>query len=51
LAVNYAAGRAPDGLSIGTQIESSLEVGLARVATVLQQFAAEPDGVVMPDAV
>jgi 5'-methylthioinosine phosphorylase len=37
-AVNYAAGRAPDGAPIGSQIERSLDAGLQRVGAVLNRF-------------
>jgi purine nucleoside phosphorylase len=40
LAVNYAAGRAPDGALIGAQIERSTVAGMAKVATVLARLAA-----------
>jgi purine nucleoside phosphorylase len=43
VAVNYAAGRAPDGTAIGVQIERCLEAGLERVAAVLLRFAEESD--------
>jgi 5'-deoxy-5'-methylthioadenosine phosphorylase len=41
LAVNYAAGRAPDGALIGAQIERSLEAGLERIARVLLRLGSE----------
>jgi purine nucleoside phosphorylase len=40
VAVNYAAGRAPDGVLIGAQIERSTAAGMARVAAVLARLAA-----------
>jgi 5'-methylthioinosine phosphorylase len=43
LAVNYAAGRAPDGMAIGAQIERYFQAGLERVAAVLLRFAGQPD--------
>jgi 5'-methylthioinosine phosphorylase len=39
LAVNYAAGRAADGASIGEQVERSRAAGLQRVAAVLLRLA------------
>jgi 5'-methylthioinosine phosphorylase len=43
LAVNYAAGRAPDGAPIGAQIERYLDSGLQRVATVLLRLGTEAE--------
>jgi purine nucleoside phosphorylase len=40
LAVNYAAGRSPDGAPPGQQIERYLDDGLRRVGTVLARLAA-----------
>jgi purine nucleoside phosphorylase len=40
LAVNYAAGRSPDGTPAATQIERCLDEGLRRVAAVLTRLAA-----------
>jgi 5'-methylthioinosine phosphorylase len=39
-AVNYAAGRSPDGSPAAAQIERCLDEGLRRVATVLTRLAA-----------
>ena len=39
LAVNYAAGLAPDGALIGEQIERSMATGMRKVAAVLARFA------------
>jgi 5'-methylthioinosine phosphorylase len=44
LAVNYAAGRAPDGAAIGTQIERFLDLGLQRIAAVLLRVSADAGG-------
>jgi purine nucleoside phosphorylase len=41
LAVNYAAGRSPDGTTPGVQIERCLDEGLRRVAAVLARLAAD----------
>jgi 5'-methylthioinosine phosphorylase len=43
LAVNYAAGRAPDGAAIGAQIERFLDAGMQRVAAVLLRVVTEQD--------
>ena len=43
LAVNYAAGRAPDGQPIDAQVERCLDSGLQRVATVLLRLGTEPE--------
>jgi len=51
VAVNYAAGRAPDGLPIGTQIERSFEAGLARIAAVLGRLAADSGNASAADTV
>jgi purine nucleoside phosphorylase len=40
VAVNYAAGRAPDGASIGGQIERFMGAGLAKVRAVVEQLVA-----------
>jgi 5'-methylthioinosine phosphorylase len=40
LAVNYAAGRAPDGAPIAGQIERFMAVGLEKVRAVLQRLVA-----------
>ena len=40
VAVNYAAGRSPDGAPIGGQIERFTGVGLAKVRAVLERFVA-----------
>ena len=40
LAVNYAAGRAPDGALITDQIERFAALGMQRVAAVLARFAS-----------
>ena len=40
VAVNYAAGRSPDGAPIGGQIERFTSVGLAKIRAVLEQFVA-----------
>jgi purine nucleoside phosphorylase len=42
LAVNYAAGRAPDGGLIGAQIERSTSSGMGKVAAVLERLANAP---------
>jgi 5'-methylthioinosine phosphorylase len=40
LAVNYAAGRAPDGAPIAGQIEGFMAVGLGKVRAVVQRLVA-----------
>jgi 5'-methylthioinosine phosphorylase len=40
LAVNYAAGLAPDGALIGEQVERSTATGMRKVASVLARLAA-----------
>ena len=40
VAVNYAAGRSPDGTPICGQIERFTSVGLAKVRAVLERFVA-----------
>ncbi len=43
VAVNYAAGRAPDGIGIATQIDHFTESGLKKAAAVLERLAAVGD--------
>jgi len=43
LAVNYAAGRAPDGARIEAQIEQCFDAGMQRVAAVLLRLVASLD--------
>ena len=40
VAVNYAAGRSPDGAPIGGQIERFTGVGLRKVRAVLERLVA-----------
>jgi purine nucleoside phosphorylase len=44
LAVNFAAGRAPDGAPIATQIERFTAAGLHKVRTVLERLVAASAG-------
>lgn len=47
VAVNFAAGRAPDGALIGAQIERSTAAGMAKVAAVLARLATVSDAEAM----